>query len=491
MAALLVAVLVVPLAAGVASWLLPTDRLRYLLVLPTTLLTLGLALALIAGVLQHGALRAFNDWLYLDHLGAVVLLVVALVSTMAGLYSVAYFRSTANAHAVRAGEMRKYFALFHLFVFTMVTATVSGNLGLLWMAVTATTFAAAPLVDFYGSHGPLEAAWKFIILAVAGELIALFGFLCLYASAVGWLGGSYNFTVPVLQSVGPHLSPALGTLGFLLVLVGFGTKAGLAPMHTWLPDAHSQAPAPICAMLSGAELNCAMLAILRVLALVTPAERGGTELRAALLAFGLLSMTVGAVFLISQRDFKRLLAYSSVEQMGLITAGIGLGAPLAVFGALLQMLAHSLAKCLMFFNAGNLLLRFRSTTISDVRGVVRVAPMTAVLVVAGALAIAGAPPFGLFLSEASIISGGFGAGAGAAAGFIAVLLVVGFIALVAPFSRMVFGEGRAGPLPPRAELGAAVLLPGYVLLAAVLLLGVFVPGPLHALLAGAAREVRG
>ncbi|HUY62123.1 MAG TPA: proton-conducting transporter membrane subunit, partial [Candidatus Dormibacteraeota bacterium] len=488
---LLVAVVAVPLAAGIASWLLATDRLRYRLAVATSLLTLALALTLIARVLQHGPLRAFNDWLYLDHLGAVVLLVVTLVSAMAALYSVAYFRSSASAHVVRAGEMRKYFALFHLFVFTMVLAAVAGNLGLLWTAVTATTFASAPLVDFYGSHGPLEAAWKFIILAVAGELIALFGFLCLYASAIGWLGGSYNFTVPVLHAVGPHLSPALGTLGFLLVLVGFGTKAGLAPMHTWLPDAHSQAPAPICAMLSGAELNCAMLAILRVLALVTPAERGGSQLHSALLAFGLLSMTVGVIFLISQRDFKRLLAYSSVEQMGLIAAGIGLGAPLAVFGALLQMLVHSLAKCLMFFNAGNLLLRFRTTTIRDVRGVVRVAPMTAVLVVAGALAIGGAPPFGLFLSEASIIAGGIGAGAWAAAGFIAVLLVVGFIALVAPFSRMAFGEGHADQLPPRAELGAAVLLPGYLLLTAVLVLGVFIPGPLHTLLAAAAREVRG
>ncbi len=489
-AALLLAVLAVPLAAAVATWLVPGDDLRLILVVPTALVGLGLGLTLVARVVQRGRFTAFGDWLYLDHLGALALLIVTLVSALAALYSIAYFRSSANVHTLRAGETRRYFALFHLFVFTMVAATVAGNLGLLWTAVTATTFASAPLVDFYGSHGPLEAAWKFIMLAVAGELIALFGFLCLYASAVGWLGGSYNFAIPVLRAAGPHLSPTLATLGFLLVLVGFGTKAGLAPMHTWLPDAHSQAPAPICSMLSGAELNCAMLAIVRVLALATPAQHGGSELHSALLAFGLLSMAVGVVFLVSQRDYKRLLAYSSVDQMGLIAAGFGLGAPLAVFGALLQMLAHSLAKCLMFFNAGNLLLRFRTTTISEVRGMIRVAPAAAVLVLAGALAIAGAPPFGLFLSEASIVAGGIGARAFGAAGLIALLLLVGFIALVAPFSTMVFGEGRADPLPRRAELGAAVLLPGYVLLAAVLVLGVFVPGPLHTLLADAAREVR-
>jgi hydrogenase-4 component F len=243
-------------------------------------------------------------------------------------------------------------------------------------------------------------------------------------------------------------------------------------------------------MLSGAELNCAMLAIVRVLSLASPsAGVGAVDLRAALLAFGLLSMTVGVVFLISQRNFKRLLAYSSVEQMGLIAAGFGIGAPLAVVGALLQMLTHSLAKSLMFFNSGNLLLRFRTTTIADVRGVIRVAPATALLVIVGALAIAGAPPFGLFVSELSIVRGALGRSSWGIGALIAALLLLGFIALVAPFSRMTFGDGDAGQLPPRADLGLPVLAPGIVLLAAVLILGFWIPGPLHTLLSGASRVV--
>lgn len=488
--ALLLALLAVPLLAAITSLVARRDRFRYGLVLPSSLVTFALALTLIARVLSGGPIRALGDWLYLDDLNAVLLLVVMFVSTLAGAYSVAYFRSSEQGHVLRPGELRKYFSLFHLFTLTMVLATVSGNLALLWTAVTATTFASAPLVDFYGSREPLEAAWKFLILAVAGELIALLGFLLLYASGIAALGSAYNFSIPVLGAAGSHLSPALAGLGFMLVLVGFGTKAGLAPMHTWLPDAHSQAPAPVCAMLSGAELNCAMLAIIRVLSLATPsAGAHGGELHAALLGFGLLSMTVGVVFLISQRNFKRLLAYSSVEQMGLIAAGFGIGAPLAVLGALLQMFTHSLAKSLMFFNSGNLLLRFRTTTIAEVRGAIRVAPATAVLVIVGALAIAGAPPFGLFISEFTIVRGALGQPNWGAGALIAALLAVGFIALVAPFSRMTFGDGSPSETQARSELSLGVLAPGFTLLAALLLLGLWVPGPLHALLIGATQVV--
>ena len=186
--ALLLVMLATPLLGGISSALVRSDRVRYALVVPTCLVTLALALTLIARILATGPVSAFANWLYLDDLDAVVLLVVVVVSTLAGAYSIAYFRSDAQGHVLRPGELRKYFGLFHLFTFTMVLATVSGNLILLWTGVTATTFAAAPLVDFYGSHEPLEAAWKFLVLAVAGELIALLGFLLLYEAGIAQTG---------------------------------------------------------------------------------------------------------------------------------------------------------------------------------------------------------------------------------------------------------------------------------------------------------------
>jgi hydrogenase-4 component F len=485
---LLLALLGVPSAAGAASGIVRGATALRTLAALSHLATLGLAFALAGRVLAAGRVEALAGWLSLDPLGAVVMLVVAVVSALAAIYSDAYLGHELREGAVAPRELRKYFGLFHAFVFTMLLATTSGNLALLWTAVSATTLASAPLVDFYGSHEPLEAAWKYIVLTVAGSLIALLGFLVLYQSGVGVLGRSYDFTFVALAGSATRLTAGTAAAAFMLVLVGFGAKAGLAPMHAWLPDAHSQAPSPICAMLSGAELNCAMLAILRVYALTAPAA-GTAAPRAGLLAFGLLSMVVGVVFLISQRDFKRLLAYSSIEQMGLIATGVSVGAPLALVGALLQMITHGLGKALMFFATGNLLLRFRTTSIDQVRGVVRLMPATAVLLVVGGLAIAGAPPFGLFVSEFSIVSGALRAGQWAVAAAAAGLLLLGFLALLAPFNRMTFSTSRGPAELTTPRLGRLALIPGFLLLAALLLLGVWVPAPLEQLLRAAAAVV--
>jgi hydrogenase-4 component F len=483
-ACLLVAVVATPLVAALIS-LVCSARLQIALALVFQVGTFGVALALIARILVVGRIDAFAHWLYLDSLSAVVLLVVAVVSVLATLYSAGYLRHELQHRIIKTDELRKYFVLFHLFVFAMLLVTIAGNLGLLWTAISATTLASAPLVDFYGSHEPLEAAWKYIVLTVAGSLLALLGLLLLYQSGVGPLGNSYDFSIAVLTGAASHLSPTLAATAFLLVLVGFGTKAGLAPMHTWLPDAHSQAPSPICAMLSGAELNCAMLGIFRVYTLTAPAA-GAASLRTGMLVFGLLSMVVAVIFLISQRNFKRLLAYSSVEQMGLISVGIGLGNPVALIGALLLVVTHGFTKCLMFFATGNLVLRFRSTTIPEIRGVVRAMPWTAVLLIGGALAIAGAPPFGVFISEFSIIAGAFAGHFWVLGALVAALLLLGFIPLVAPFHRMTFSNADTGGEVAQAELSAMTLLPALVLLGAVLVIGVWIPDPLNQLLHHAA-----
>ena len=487
-AGLLVAVVALPLLAALLS-LVSAPRHQTWVGVTLQVATFGVALTLIARTLQMGHVEAFANWLYLDSLSGVVMLVIAVVCVLAAVYSVGYLRHELRERVVKSSELRKYFFLFHLFVFAMLLVTISGNLGLMWTAISATTLASAPLVDFYGSHEPLEAAWKYIVLTVAGSLIALLGMLLLYQSGVGALGTSFDFSIPVVAAAASHLSPTLAATAFLLVLVGFGTKAGLAPMHTWLPDAHSQAPSPVCAMLSGAELNCALLGIFRVYTLAAPAA-GATALRTALLVFGILSMVVAIAFLISQRNFKRLLAYSSVEQMGLISVGVGIGTPLALIGALLLVVTHGFTKCLMFFASGNLLLRFRSTTIPEIRGVVRVMPWTALLLIGGALAIAGAPPFGLFISEFSIIAGAFAGHLWAVGAVVASLLLLGFIPLVAPFHRMTFGNAGAGEAVAGAELSPITLLPAFALLGAVLVIGIWVPTPLNQLLHNAAAVMK-
>lgn len=486
---LLMVLLALPLAASGACWLLRGAHRLYLITALESVAVLGVGLALLGLLLGGAPPAAFAGWLHLDDLGGLVLLIIVSIGFAVGLYSIGYFHHELEAGAVSERELRRFYALLHLFAFTMLLAAVAGNLGVLWTAIAGTTIASAPLVDFYGSHEPLEAAWKYIVLTTAGSMVGLFGFILLYSGGVAVLGADYDFSFTTLLAAAPRLSGPLMTVSFLLVLVGLGTKAGLAPMHTWLPDAHGQAPSPVCALLSGVELNCAMLGILRVFALAAPSAGTGT-LRLAMLVFGGISIAVAVTFLLIQRDYKRLLAYSSVEQMGMITLGVGVGAPLAVFGALFQMLAHGLAKSLLFFSTGNLLLRFRTREMSRVGGIVRTMPATAVLVVAGGFAIAGAPPFGLFPAEVSILAGAFGSRQWVPGGLLALALVVGFLALVGALGRMVFSRGPRAADIAAAEVNLWTLVPAYLLLAAVLVLGVWVPGPLHTLVLGGARVLR-
>ena len=485
--ALLVVLLAIPLAGAIATWFLKPPTLLHGITAMTHAAVLVVALVLLGMLLNGNAPHAFDNLLRLDPLGGLVLLIVAVVGFTSAIYSIGYLQHEITHGAVKANELRRYYALLHVFVLTMLLSAVSGNLGVLWTAIAGTTIASAPLVDFYGSRDPLEAAWKYIVLTTAGSMVALFGFLVLYQAGVHVLGESYDFSFPVLASVASKLPAATAFTAFLLVLVGFGAKAGLAPMHTWLPDAHSQAPSPICALLSGVELNCAMLGIFRVFALTAPAA-GVSRLRLALILFGLFSLLVAVAFLVSQRDFKRLLAYSSIEHMGLIALGVGIGAPLAVFGAMLQMVNHALAKSLMFFTTGNVLLRFRTRAIAEVGGLVRTMPATAVLAVVGGLAIAGAPPFSLFISEFSIVAGAARSNQIVTASIVVVLLVIGFIAIVAPFNRMSFSNPPEGGAVA-ARINPFVLIPAYLSLTGVIVLGVWVPGPLHDLLAGAAQLV--
>jgi hydrogenase-4 component F len=473
---LVAALLLTPLATGGLCLLARRTPRPAAISAVGALTTALLGLAVAAGVFVSGPCAGWGGLVWLDALGALLLAVVCLVGAGAALYSVDYLRHEVAHGAVAAGHVGWYYLYFHLFVATMLGVVLANNLGLVWVCVEATTIVSALLVGFYQSEAALEAAWKYLIICTVGISFALFGLILLYVAAGQTLGpveAALNWTE--LRRVAGQLDPRLLKLAFIFMLIGYGTKAGFAPLHTWLPDAHSQAPAPVSAVLSGVLLSCALYAILRV-HLITAASVGPAYSGGLLLLFGLLSLVLATPFILVQRDLKRLLAYSSIEHIGLIAIAVGLGGGLALYGGLLHLLNHAVAKALLFFAAGNLNQRYGTRQIGRIRGAARVMPLTGPALLLGGFAITGAPPFGLFVSEFSIIAGGFGGGqpwVGAA-----VILAIGLI-----FAGMLFHVGgMAFGTPParlaRGEVGrASALLLGVPALT-VLALGLLVPVPL-------------
>src|SRR5579883_3425983 len=352
---LLTVLVLVPLITACLCLFLNRRAWLELLTVTAAAATLALAMRAAARVVAVGRLSGLGSGLYADALSALSLLIIAFVGTTAALYSVGYMRENMKELGGEYGaglrEVRRYYLLFNLFLFAMLVVPLSNNLGVLWIAIEGTTLASLFLVSFYRTPEALEAAWKYVIVGSVGIALALFGTILAYYSAVQVLGPTYDLAWSVLPPVAARLNPGVMRLAFIFIVVGFGTKAGLAPMHTWLPDAHSEAPSPISALLSGVLLNTAMYGILRYYALATP-SLGRAYPDALLLGFGLLSLLIAALFILRQDDIKRLLAYSSVEHMGIVAVGIAFGGALGMSGALLQMVGHALAKSLMFFASG-------------------------------------------------------------------------------------------------------------------------------------------
>jgi hydrogenase-4 component F len=291
----------------------------------------------------------------------------------------------------------------------MISVCLSANLGLLWIMMEGTTLASALLVGFYNTEGAIEAGWKYLIVCTVGIAFALFGTIALYLAAVkAGMNPAAALDWAALVDAAPHIGfdPHLLKLAFVFVLVGYGTKVGFVPMHSWLPDAHAEAPTPISALLSAVLLNCAMYALIRYDAIVSRAV-GPSFPHSLLLVFGVTSMVVAGMLILVQRNLKRLMAYSSIEHMGIIAIGLGLGGPLGLFGALLHTFNHSVAKSLLFFSAGNVRYNLHTLRMDGIHGISRTMPQTCAALLVGGLAIAGLPPFSLFVSEFAILSEAF------------------------------------------------------------------------------------
>lgn len=462
-----------PLVMAALAWVTPSRVRPWLL--PVTA-TAHLVMTLIT--LARPDLAVTTVWLILDPAGKIVLLVVSMLFFACSFYAVGYLQ---HEHKL---SNRVFCVCLPAFLGFMSLVTWSHHLGLMWVAIEATTLATAPLIYFDHTPSSLEATWKYLLVCSVGIALALLGtFFLAYSSLHEGLASSLVFE-DLLHNA-PLLSKPWLHAAFVLLLVGYGTKMGLAPMHTWLPEAHSEAPSPVSAMLSGALLPCAFLAILRIYHICHAA--GESAFTSRLLIFmGLFSMAVAGVFTVGQRDFKRLLAYSSVEHMGILALGIGIGGP-ALFGTMLHVVTHGLTKGVLFFSAGNIYHAYGSKNTDMVRGAISRLPVSGTLFLAGFLAITGSPPFGPFISEFAILNGAFDAGRFVTGGLYLFFLLVVFIGMGMTVLKVVQGSEPEEVKNRPYHDGWLSTLPIMVLMALVLMLGLWIPAPLMALLNDAVR----
>jgi len=378
-------------------------------------------------------------------------------------------RIEAHHGRLNSARLRLYHSMYQLFSFTMVLCLLSNNVGILWVALEGATLSTVLLVSLYRTPASLEAAWKYFILCSVGIAQALFGVILLYFAAEKVLGpGSTSLLWTHLYEVRHQLEPTVLSLAFVFLLVGFGTKVGLVPLHNWLPDAHAEGPTPVSAVLSGLLLNVALYAVVRSKVLVDGALARNFS-GDLMMGFGLLSVVVAAFFLSRQKDIKRMFAYSSVEHMGIMTFAFGMGGPVAAFAGLLHMTVHSLTKSAIFFTVGHASQATGTQNMDDIRGLIEQSPAIGWGLAIGTLAILGMPPFGVFTSEFMVLTTAMHEHPWATP-FLLVALGVAFAAIFGKVQPMVFGETTARRLPhPPA------LVPVFVHLAIVLLLGLYIP----------------
>jgi hydrogenase-4 component F len=435
-----------------------------------SLVTFAAACALTARVVAHGKVLVAHEQFFIDPFNVFLVTLTAFVGLTTALFSRPYMRVEMTHGRLSPGRLRLYHAMYQLFTFTMLLALTTNNIGLLWVAMEGATLSTVLLVTLYRTPASLEAGWKYFILCGVGIAQALFGTILIYFAAEKVVGGE-GVTALLwthLDAVKTLLEPRVMSIAFVFLLVGYGTKVGLAPLHNWLPDAHAEGPTPISAVLSGLLLNVALYAVVRCKVLVEGSL--GSQLPSnMLMGFGLVSVVLASFFLWRQRDIKRLFAYSSVEHMGIITFAFGMGGPVANFAALLHMTVHSLTKSAIFFTVGHAAQKAGSQMMDQIRGLITLSPAIGWGLMLGSLAIIGMPPFGVFAAEFLILTTAMKQQPWATP----ILLLALGVAFAAVFGRvqpMVFGETTAKRLPhPPA------LLPVFVHLAIVLVLGLYVP----------------
>jgi hydrogenase-4 component F len=492
------AILVIPLMGSIITGLMTSTRRMEIVYLLTAVEAFLAALWLTADVLKHGTVSWGDGFLYADSLGALVVLLTAFVYLVTAPYAIGYFRhderfgakdhlfGQSNDAASICSKLRKYYALAPLFAFCMFAVGVANNLGVMWVAVEGTTLASIFLVTFYARPTSLEAAWKYAILGGVGLSMALFGTVLTYYSAHQMPGSdslsALNWSV-LVGAAAKFDKPAM-RLAFILVLLGYGTKAGLAPMHTWKPDAYSEAPVPVAVLMATAVLNCSLYALARFYVL-TARCLGSDFASQLLIIFGLLTIGIAVPFILVQRSYRRLLAYSSIDHAGIMVLSLGFGGLLGPLGMLLHMTFHSVTKPLLFFCAGNGQQHMGNDSIrKGAGGMLHVLPVSGSMFLLAALAVTGTPPFSMFQSEFTVLRAGFAAQQTGPVILFAAFVVAIFCGLFYHVSQLVLGPSTG---VPRGDFSPWKTYPVIGLAGVVVLLGFWLPAPLYSLVEGAAR----
>lgn len=473
---LIILLLISPFIATLISLLFKSNRkLIEIASITSTAVQLITSLILANEVLVFGV-YSFTDFFTVDSIGAILLIITAIVGFISVAYNIGYTRQEMIKEIIGLSRVRQSYILINLFLFAMFSAIASNNPILTWISIEATTLSTIFLISFYNKPSATEAAWKYLVINSVGLMLAFLGTV-IYMTAASPLIHSGILTWQNILSVSALINPEVAKMAFVLILIGYGTKMGIAPMHTWRPDSYSKAPIPVVAMLSGALLNIAFLAILRF-KLITDIAAKVNFSQNLFIFFGVLSIIIAALAMFRQENYKRLLAYSSVEHAGLMLLGFGFGG-LGVYAGLLHMIYHSLVKSFMFLLSGNIFLKYSTTKIKNVTGVIHTLPETGLLFVIGFLALTGMPPFGLFLSKFYIILSGINNHL-----WITTLVIFALALIFFGFLRsvvlMVFGEA-----PTDLKVGEYsrwTLAPPVILLCLIIFLSFVLPEPIQELL---------
>ncbi len=473
---ILYAIILIPIFGAIVAALFPNERFRAWIVPATAIPHLGVvfyAIYLRPPVTAGGMLG-------LDALGALILLVVSLIFVANSIYTIGYFSSHTS------WGNRTFISCLLLFLAAMSLASVARHLGLLWVAVEATTLVSAPLIYYNRSRHSIEATWKYLLLCSVGIALAMLGILFVaYAGLHG--NGAVDITLDNLIANAATFSKPWLRAGFIFLLVGFGTKMGLAPLHTWKPDAYGEAPGMVGGLLAGGLTSVAFLAILRAVQIMRAA--GEQQLcRHALLGMGVTSLLVAAIFVIRQRDIKRMLAYSSVEHMGILAIGVSVGG-LATYGAMFHVLNNALTKNALFLSAGNIHRYYGSKRRCEILGSINVLPYSGIAFLVGFLAIAGSPPFALFLSEFTILRGIFSGGYFTLGAIFIALLVIIFIGMGSTVLPVTLGPSYEDVDSPYFKETIWTTVSPILLLLIILVLGIYLPEPLQNMFKQAAALV--